>query len=236
MPMKRAANIEPPTTTPPRRHEPAPYWDETIAVLLVANLLTLAQAYYVGADMAMLVAVYWVQNVILGVAHVFRILSFERFSLRGFKPDRFLNRAIKTPDGRRRVLVSMAILFSVHYGSMHIVYAVLRGWDMLKGAMFASDVFWTSVLLFAAHHLWSYRYHRERDRQSVPDAYLMMFLPYARVFPMHSMVMIGDYTANSPNDLLMFGILKTAADVMMHVIEHAQLRKTRPPRTTDVQQ
>ena len=52
-----------------------------------------------------------------------------------------------------------------------------------------------------------------------------MFLPYVRIFPMHLMIVAGSqYTGNTTVALVTFLLLKTAADVAMHVIEHAIAR------------
>jgi hypothetical protein len=52
-----------------------------------------------------------------------------------------------------------------------------------------------------------------------------MFTPYLRILPMHLTIVIGALFINSAAGMIMFGILKTLADLAMHLIEHAQLRK-----------
>lgn len=47
-----------------------------------------------------------------------------------------------------------------------------------------------------------------------------MFYPYARIFPMHLTILLG---ATTGVPLLMFLVLKTIADGVMHVVEHRVL-------------
>ena len=48
-----------------------------------------------------------------------------------------------------------------------------------------------------------------------------MATPYLRVVPMHIMVIVGG--------LLIFGALKTVADVAMHAVEHRRYQKHLDP-------
>jgi hypothetical protein len=54
-----------------------------------------------------------------------------------------------------------------------------------------------------------------------------MFLPYARILPMHLTILLGDQPgAGDANAVLAFGALKTVADVLMHQVEHRVLRRS----------
>jgi hypothetical protein len=52
-----------------------------------------------------------------------------------------------------------------------------------------------------------------------------MFYPYARIIPMHVVVSSMNLYVKSEGDLVLFLVLKTFADAIMHVIEHQVLRK-----------
>ena len=49
-----------------------------------------------------------------------------------------------------------------------------------------------------------------------------MFYPYARIIPMHLTIVFG---FNFGGALILFLVLKTFADVIMHIVEHNVLRK-----------
>jgi hypothetical protein len=52
-----------------------------------------------------------------------------------------------------------------------------------------------------------------------------MFYPYVRIIPMHIMIVLGSrFLGDNTLALVMFLLLKTAADVAMHIIEHAMAR------------
>ena len=82
------------------------------------------------------------------------------------------------------------------------------------------------MLAFALNHFWSYRYNRDVDRQGTPNIGTLMFTPYVRILPMHLTILTGGLLGKG---LLLFGGLKILADVVMHLIEHAQLQKVRKP-------
>ena len=77
------------------------------------------------------------------------------------------------------------------------------------------------ILAFWFTHRYSYRFNRERDR-AVPNIGSLMFFPYARIIPMNLVILLGGPIAgDDPVALVLLLILKTGADLAMHVIEHA---------------
>ena len=58
----------------------------------------------------------------------------------------------------------------------------------------------------------------------VPNIGALMFLPYLRVIPMHLAILLGVALGDVLGRLL-FGTLKTVADVAMHKIEHRWLQR-----------
>ena len=52
-----------------------------------------------------------------------------------------------------------------------------------------------------------------------------MFFQYARVIPMHLTIILGSrFAKGSLTELLIFLVLKTVADLIMHMVEHADAR------------
>ena len=117
----------------------------------------------------------------------------------------------------------MAGFFILHYGIFHLVYAVF----LLSGEFGDPRLDWDLVICaiaFVFNHVYSYRYHLEMDRQGTPNIGTLMFTPYARIVPMHLTVLLGVNAAQSVG-VLLFGILKTIADAVMHQIEHKSMSK-----------
>jgi hypothetical protein len=207
--------------TPLRAADDAPDWtfDGSIWSLIGANLLAIGTAIYEGWGASSLMAVYWAQSVVIGIANFFRLLALDRFSTKDF---RINNRSVEpTPAIKRQV----AFFFAAHYGLFHTVYFLFLIADS-HAALFP-PWFWICVAAFAANHFWSYRYNRDLDRHGTPNIGTLMFTPYIRIVPMHLAIIFGALLADTVVGLLLFGVLKTVADVVMHIVEHRQLKKVR---------
>jgi hypothetical protein len=60
-----------------------------------------------------------------------------------------------------------------------------------------------------------------------------MFLLYGRIIPMHITIIVGGALGgDSALSVLVFGALKTAADVLMHHVEHRVLQRQRAAAAT----
>ncbi|MGR8918477.1 MAG: DUF6498-containing protein [Gammaproteobacteria bacterium] len=212
----REAMRPPPATAPP-----AKLWDGSVWMLVATNVLTIMAALALDWDLYSLMLVYWGQSVIIGVANVFRMLALEQFSTAGFT----MNDAPvpETASGKR----STAAFFAVHYGMFHAVYLVFLLAESERGVFDWPLV--VCLAMFAANHAWSFRYNRELDARGRPNIGTMMFTPYLRIVPMHLTIILGGMLGADGFGLVLFGALKTGADVGMHFVEHAQLQKVRDP-------
>jgi hypothetical protein len=78
----------------------------------------------------------------------------------------------------------------------------------------------SAVFFFLANHWYSYRRTLARDQQGCPNIGTLMFLPYLRIIPMHLTIIFGNLShLHGLFPLLLFGTLKTLADMAMHVVE-----------------
>jgi len=75
-------------------------------------------------------------------------------------------------------------------------------------------------IVFFVDHLFSFRYNRERDQKKIQNLGRLMAFPYARVVPMHLVIVLFGVFLSGALPLLVFLGLKTLADVIMHVVEH----------------
>lgn len=213
-------------TAIPRAGDAAPPWsgDGSIWVLLLVNIVTLVVAVYDHWSTVALMAAYWAQSVIIGIANVFRMLALDKFSTENFRVG---GKAVDpTPAVKRQT----ASFFALHYGIFHLAYLAFLLKQGRSGQVF-DGWFWACTLAFALNHLWSYRYNTQLDRQGTPNIGTLMFTPYLRVLPMHLTIVIGALFITSSAGMILFGVLKILADVAMHLIEHAQLRKVRSGQT-----
>ena len=195
---------------------------ESTRSLVVVNAATLVVALGLGWPVQALLWPYWIQSVVIGYYSRRRILALGRFSTEGFTVN---DRPVSPTPATQR---SVANFFALHYGFFHFGYLMFliqrsgewRWWDLLGWLALGAS--------FAWNHRLSFQQNVEADRQGSPNIGTLMFLPYARVVPMHFTILLGGTVAGSgPGAVLVFGALKTLADVLMHHIEHRVLQRQR---------
>ena len=84
------------------------------------------------------------------------------------------------------------------------------------------------MLGFVVNHLFSYQHNLEADAEGCPNIGTLMFTPYLRIVPMHVCIVLGTMLGNGAVGVVVFSLLKTAADALMHVVEHRILRRAEP--------
>jgi hypothetical protein len=126
-----------------------------------------------------------------------------------------------TPETKRQT----AFFFLMHFGGIHLGYLVFIVAETPAGLVVGPGLL-VCAAAFAVNHYFSYRYHREVDRSGTPNIGTLMFTPYFRIVPMHLTIVFGAVALGQAG-VLLFGLLKTAADVGMHVVEHRLLSKRR---------
>ncbi len=192
-----------------------PGFSSSLLTLLAANTFTIVVALYEGWNLGVLMWIYWGQSIIIGLFSVLKILDLKRFATDGFTMN---NRAVsETPQTKRQV----ALFFAAHYGFFHLIYfAFLLKEDPLE----LTDMRWVSlcIAVYFANHYFSYAHNRERDAARVPNIGTMMFFPYARVVPLHLTIIFGSMLGPGRLALLLFLVLKTLADLVMHAVEHRE--------------
>jgi hypothetical protein len=196
---------------------------QSTLALVVVNVATLAVALGLDWPVQALMWPYWIQSVVIGYYSRERILALGRFSTEGFTMND--RPASPTPATQR----SVANFFALHYGFFHFGYLMFlikqtsawRWWDVLG---------WLALgVSFAWNHRLSFQQNVAADRQGTPNIGTLMFLPYARILPMHFTIMLGTNAAvGGTSAVLIFGALKTVADVLMHYLEHRVLQRSRP--------
>lgn len=195
--------------------------DRSVYALIAANLVAAVVAVAMGMTLRDLLAVYWIQSVIIGLSFFIRILSLRKFSTEAKSAD---GQPVAGTAGDK---YTAAILFLVGYGFMHIFYFMLVVFDPNAASGGASRLgIWLGALVFAVNHSYSLFHNIRLDRFDDLNLGTLISLPYMRIIPMHFIVVMGaGIFRPSTSQLVLFIILKTAADVVMHTIEHHELRK-----------
>ncbi len=195
--------------------------DRSAWMLFLSNcfviVLAVVQQWYIGE----LLWVYWLQNIIIGFFNWRRISNLKEFSTKGFK----INGKPALPT--KKTKKSTARFFLIHYSIFHLAYLVfllfvtpaLEQRFLLHGAI--------GLAIFLFNHTFSYHYNKERDAAGCPDIGNMMFFPYLRIIPMHLIIFIGAYFGgDSMITLFFFLMLKTAVDLLMHILGHRLMQSS----------
>jgi len=190
------------------------YSDRSLTFLLVTNLATIVLAVLQQWNITDLLWIYWGQSVVIGYYNVQRIVDLDRFSPEGFI------RSIRPVEPVCETQRCTAVCFALHYGLFHLVYGVFLLVTFRIQPGFPVTGILLCILAFWFTHRYSYRFNRERDR-AVPNFGSLMFFPYARTIPMTLVILLGGPIAgDDPVALVLLLMLKTGADLAMHVIEH----------------
>jgi Family of unknown function (DUF6498) len=190
--------------------------DRSVMFLLFTNLVTIVWAVLEQWNVSDLLWIYWGQSVIIGWFNVHRIVDLDRFSTDGF---RINHKPVPATCETQRCT---AVFFAMHYGMFHLIYGVflLTTFRIQPGIPLLGILL--CIVVFYINHRFSYRYNLKREIDGVPNIGTLMFFPYVRIFPMHLMILLGShFVGNNTAELVLFLLLKTAADVAMHVLEHS---------------
>lgn len=236
-----ATDLFPPMSTTIRLDQPHGPADHAVWGIIATNAFVVAVAVIGNGGLLMLLWPYWLQSVIIGVFAARRILVLERFSTEGFKIN---DRAVEPTKSTAR---QTAGFFVLHYGIFHLVYlgfllgftATAQGtgivpvtnsstgevYQFAVGVMSRWDQLWLVVLGigFWQSHGASHREHVAADLAGTPKIGTLMGLPYARIIPMHLTIIFGALLGGG-GGVVLFGGLKTLADVTMHKVEHRLLQ------------
>lgn len=206
----------------------APQPDSSALSIVLMNMAVLVGALLAGEGPLWLMWPYWIQSMVIGYYNVRRIQKLQRFSTSGLK----INGASvePTPATRRQTWT----FFTAHYGIFHFGYAMFLVTYASNGFESAPpsggsdwDWLWYVVAFvgFLVSHGQSHREHVAADLKGTPNVGTLMFMPYLRIIPMHLTIIFGSMLGGGRLALLMFGLLKTAADVAMHKVEHYVLQQ-----------
>lgn len=192
-------------------------------VLLAANLFPLYGVFFLGWEVFALLALFWMENVIIGVLNVARMLIVEPT-----QPVMWLRKVIFVPffcvhyglfTGLHGAFVFSGIFGGPGYGKggLDVPGAALRAlWDL---------GLWLPAAILAASHafsfFWNYLYRGEYRRATLLG---LMGRPYIRVVILHLTIIFGGIAAmklGSPAwTLLLLIAIKIAIDMAVHRFEH----------------
>ena len=187
-------------------------YDSTVFSLIISNLLVIIWAAIAKWSLSFILWVYWTQSVLIGLFWFLKILAFKNL----------YRKSTTSSDNivRMGVIERIAggLFFLIHYGGFHLVYiAFLRfqfGTCPVKPLVIFGGIFFIN-------QLFSFFANIEKEKGQRANFREFMSFPYARIVPMHLTIILGAGLRESGLGdefvLLLFLVLKTAADVIMHI-------------------
>ena len=199
--------------------KPASAW-----VLVAANVLPLVGVLFLGWDVFPLLALFWMENVIIGALNALKMLLVDPgdAALWGGK-------------------LFMVPFFCFHYGMFTTVHGAfvmslfgakkydVPGTDVLEPALRVAHDYglWLPLAVLAGSHafsfLWNYLYRGEFRRAQLG---MLMARPYGRVMVLHVAILVGGFAAamlGSPVwALVLLLALKVGLDLRAHLKEHSK--------------
>jgi len=190
------------------------FWDTSLFMLFTVNIATIIATLYGEWQLTTILFIYWAQSVTIGVFNVKRMAALDNFSTRNIQLN---GKPVMNTDIGKKAIISF---FIMHYGIFHLVYFVfllvfsaMRGVDLL-GVLIASSI-------FIVNHYYSHKVNLEDDKRKLKHIVSLMFHPYVRIIPMHLTIILA-FIFSGTIGLIIFMSLKTIADLISHIIEHAK--------------
>ena len=193
-------------------------------VLVAANLVPLAGVLLWNWSVFALIALFWMENVVIGVFFILRMLTLDPRD-----PALWLGKLFTVP------------FFCFHYGMFTAIHGVfvfsmlggkkydVRGLQLLEPAARAVADYglWLPLAVLAASHafsfFWNYLYHGEFQRSSLSA---LATKPYERVIVLHVAIVLGGIGAMALGSpvwaLVVLLALKVVLDYHAHVREHSK--------------
>jgi hypothetical protein len=192
-------------------------------VLVAANLVPLAGVLFWGWDAFALLALFWMENVVVGVFFALRMLTIDPRD-----PALWMAKLFMVP------------FFCFHYGMFTAIHGAfvfsifgknyaVRDLSVLgPAAQAASDYgLWLPIAVLVASHFfsfaWNYLVGGEFRRAQLTRT---MMQPYMRVMVLHVAIIFGGVAATALGSpvwaLLILVALKIALDLKAHVKEHSK--------------
>ena len=219
------------------------FWDKSTKILVLSNIVTIIFALSEGWDLNNVLWVYWFQSIIIGYFNYKRILKLENFTTENLRMN---DQPVSPTENSKK---QIANFFLMHYGLFHLGYFLFLMSDFslsFKGSylgfsfIIAISSFIVSIITFYFNHKTSFELNYQEDLKSKVNIGTLMFMPYARIIPMHLIIIFAGNLATSNINISVNGVivpifsaftmlfflsLKTIADVIMHKVEHNYLRK-----------
>ena len=193
------------------------YTDLSLWALLLSNLIVIISAVFNKWPLGDIIWVYWCQSVIIGIFWFLKMLTLRDFSVEGVQVN---DRPVEATADTK---VGMSVFFLFHYGFFHFIYFFFLNREFKPESIIQMLLL---ACVFFVYQGFSFFYNYKWQEGEKPNIGKLMFFPYARIIPIHLTIIFGGVLRekfglfDSNPALLLFMLLKTFADVIMHIVEN----------------
>jgi hypothetical protein len=213
----------------------------SVAALVIANLVPLVGVLIAGWSLPTILVLYWVENGVVGVLNVPKILLARGTGGGTPSPGTFtMAMPPALTGGASRA--ALASFFVLHYGVFWVVHGVFvfalpsfigptsipnGGFGMFgSGSVALGAIPPAAALLFGSHLVSFWQNELVRREYLRISPVQQMMAPYGRVVVMHMTILGGAFLAlllNAPLwSLVVMVVLKIGLDLRAHAVEHAR--------------
>jgi hypothetical protein len=199
--------------------KPAARLPSSAVFLILANLIPLIGALAWGWSILEIVAVYWAENLVIGLFTIFRLFT------------------VATPDvetGAIRAKIAISVFFILHYGLFCLVhgvfvFALLGDSNEINSptanlAIFAGPLKWAILALAVSHGFSFFANYLGRGENLASSILEQIAAPYPRIIVLHLAILLGAFAVQalgSPVFLLATLVIgKTLLDLKLHRLAH----------------
>lgn len=194
--------------------------------ILAANLVCIISVYL---DQNLFAPVFWtwfLQTLFIGGLACIRILTLKSYSTKGLSIAGFPDE----PPPSFKLQVYAAIFAILPLAFFHFLYYVFAS-NFYRLSFPSPDEIYHLASAFFAAHLFSFFYNR-KYRQTEVNLGELITLPLLRIIPTHLFIILAAIPFLLFKQVmigyLIFAILKTIVDLLMHYLENSKSTSTSP--------
>ena len=184
------------------------YADPSFWSLIAANVIAVVWAVIDDWPLLVLIPVYWFQSLVIGFFWFLKICNLKDFQVHG-REDLSMEEAFSIRSQTAAVFMFVYLVFLVIPGM--VLLSKLTSENLWSILIMAGIFFISHCLSFSKTSTWI---SAKRPTQEI------VCFPFIRIIPMYVPLMVAATRIGQWVPLVVFLVLKTSADVAMHVVEH----------------
>lgn len=223
-----------------------------VIALIAMNLIPLIGVFGFGWDAGTIVFLYWLENVVIGLLNIPKILACraphpdtppptDAIAGRFTVPD--LPKPKRGPRDRPEGgAIFLCVFFSFHYGMfcfghymfLKSTYRTLPDLSEMLSVLTGPILFWSLLGLTLSHivSLVVNFYGKKEYVGRSPNA--QMFMPYSRIVLLHVVIILSGFVALATGQglatILLLVVFKIGFDLAAHTVEHEKVESWISPK------